>query len=663
MDSNRQKSSSYDQPPSSSACSASSSPSTGHGPVRLSPSARTGDRGSAAPNVEPPKTTTSGANYQWIRSSLIESFYRESCDGGGARQVIGTDRLQRLQGDFDQQLIQRAGRVRAAKEPFEFPPRKAPVRSIKHCLAGGHSSSHGSSDEDLSDLSDDSSADPAEEGTPTTESDHDSAYEELQKKRTHPWRLHDELWYNDAGEMNDGPLCRCSAKARKTGIRHGIYPGETPLSVCQPHADNRDRLHHYRLVIRPDTNFTTKFPTRIEYDRHEFAFEGFSLLSHRPLPINYPPCKLIRFNIEYEISIEPEKFPCNFTVNDLELFSRYLFGELLELEDLDWRAAGDSDGCPRFHVYPRFVRTLIDDGIEFLPMHALLTYLLQSASSLIREDELVKYKHMAENDWIQFATRHKGMIVTYPGMKPSSIRVDQLDRELDAITVKRQERARRKARRPDAERVETDDRSDDSGSESDSVGSAGTREHGPLPLDDDWPIIVHFGIRPPQLSYAGNPKYQKTWRDFVKYRHLLANKPKVTFDEKQLLLKKEEKLQEMRLKSDLKRDCTITISTKGFVRTGIFCDVIQYALVLPVMVCHLRFHESLKHLEEEVLSYNFSDRYLLQLALTHPSYRENFGTNADHARNSLTNCGIRQPYYGDRKVHFMNTRKRGESQY
>lgn len=26
--------------------------------------------------------------------------------------------------------------------------------------------------------------------------------------------------------MNDGPLCKCSAKARRTGIRHGIYPGE-----------------------------------------------------------------------------------------------------------------------------------------------------------------------------------------------------------------------------------------------------------------------------------------------------------------------------------------------------------------------------------------------------------------------------------------------------
>lgn len=26
--------------------------------------------------------------------------------------------------------------------------------------------------------------------------------------------------------MNDGPLCRCSIKSRRSGIRHNIYPGE-----------------------------------------------------------------------------------------------------------------------------------------------------------------------------------------------------------------------------------------------------------------------------------------------------------------------------------------------------------------------------------------------------------------------------------------------------
>ena len=61
-----------------------------------------------------------------------------------------------------------------------------------------------------------------------------------------------------------------------------------------------------------------------------------------------------------------------------------------------------------------------------------------------------------------------------------------------------------------------------------------------------------------------------------------------------------------------------------------------------------------------ILSYIIiSNVYSFQLALTHPSYRVNFGTNPDHARNSLSNCGIRQPEYGDGRIHHVNTRKRG----
>lgn len=51
------------------------------------------------------------------------------------------------------------------------------------------------------------------------------------------------------------------------------------------------------------------------------------------------------------------------------------------------------------------------------------------------------------------------MVVSYPGKKPCSVRVDQLDRNID---------------------LQTDELK--------------------------YPEIVHFGIRPPQLSYAGNPE-------------------------------------------------------------------------------------------------------------------------------------------------------------
>nr|CAI5844256.1 unnamed protein product [Callosobruchus analis] len=411
--------------------------------------------------------------------------------------------------------------------------------------------------------------------------------------------------------MNDGPLCRCSLKSKKSGIRHGIYPGEKPIPRCDLNSNNIDRLYHYRISISPPTNFLIKTPTIIEYDEHEFIFEGFSIFTHFPLE-KLPPCKVIRFNIEYTILYIEEKYPENFTVHELELFTEFLFREVLELVDLDFKATNDKDGCDRFHFMPRFVRELPDNGKEILCMKEVLQYLLRSSVPLIKETELDNMVKMSQYEWQMYADEIKGMVVTYPGKKPCSVRVDQLDRNIDL------------------------------------------QKEG----DYKFPEIVHFGIRPPQLSYAGNPDYQKAWRDYVKFRHLLANMSKPTYEDKRKLEAKENKLQEMRTQGKMKRDVTVAVSSEGFYRTGIMCDIIQHTMLIPVLVCHLRFHHSL-YLLEDTIGYKFDNRSLLQLALTHPSYRENFGTNPDHARNSLTNCGIRQPEYGDRRIHYMNTRKRG----
>ena len=113
-----------------------------------------------------------------------------------------------------------------------------------------------------------------------------------------------------------------------------------------------------------------------------------------------------------------------------------------------------------------------------------------------------------------------------------------------------------------------------------------------------------------------------------------------------------------RSNSKLKRDCTAVISSQGYVKTGLMTDIVQHALLLPVLVNLLRLHNSLDHLETRI-SFKFTHRYLLQQAVTHPSYKENFGTNPDHIRNTLSNCGIRQPEYGDKKIHYQNSRKRG----
>ncbi|ALC42743.1 drosha [Drosophila busckii] len=536
----------------------------------------------------------------WVRSSPAELYYERS---KVAQEVTAKVRLHKLCALFDDELNMRADRVRQTLPPYVPPPRKARRRVCKH----KHKSEACSSSSD-SESDDDS-----------FKIEQDCCMEELSRKVHHPQRVHADLWHNDAGEMNDGPLCRCSAKSRRIGIRHGIYPGEHIYPLCDKDSNNASKLYHYRITISPPTNFLTKTPTIIKHDEHEFLFEGFSLFSHVRLS-DLPVCKVIRFNIEYTIEYDEEQMPENFTIRELDLFFKYLFHELLELVDFDLMPIGASlgfDSCPAFHFMPRFVRDLPDNGKEVLAMCEVLKYLLDNSAKLVERQQLLHLNQISQHEWQKYVDFIKGMLVTKPGHKPCSLRVDQLDRN-------------------NSDLPECEDR------------KTGTSH----------PAIVHFGIRPPQLSYAGNPEYQKAWREYVKFRHLMANMSKPSFKDKRKLEDKEQRLQEMRTQGRMKRNITVVISSDGFYRTGIMCDIVQHAMLIPVLTGHLRFHKSLDLLEESI-NYKFKNRYLLQLALTHPSYKENYGTNPDHARNSLTNCGIRQPEYGDRKIHYMNTRKRG----
>ena len=42
-------------------------------------------------------------------------------------------------------------------------------------------------------------------------------------------------------------------------------------------------------------------------------------------------------------------------------------------------------------------------------------------------------------------------------------------------------------------------------------------------------------------------RYQQLWKEYVKFKHLMANKPKMTPEDKQKMLLKEHNLQAMRL--------------------------------------------------------------------------------------------------------------------
>ncbi|XP_072008840.1 ribonuclease 3 [Engystomops pustulosus] len=529
----------------------------------------------------------------WVRCTHSESYYSsDPMDQVGDSTVVGTSRLRDLHDKFEEELGKRQSKARAARPAWEPPKTKL--------------------DEDLESSSDSDCDTDDDSCSSSSDSEVFDVIAEIKRKKAHPDRLHEELWYNDPGQMNVGPLCKCSIKARRTGIRHSIYPGEESIKSCRPMTNNAGRLFHYRITVSPPTNFLTDRPTVVEYDDHEYIFEGFSMFAHSPLT-NIPLCKVIRFNIDYTIHFIEEMMPEHFCVKGLELFSSYLFRDVLELHD--WNLIGppfdeNNSTCPQFHFMPRFVRFLPDGGKEVLSMHQVLLYLLRSNKALVPEEEIANMLQWEELEWQKYAEECKGMIVTNPEMKPSSVRIDQLDREQfnpEVIT---------------------------------------------------FPIIVHFGIRPAQLSYAGDPQYQKLWKSYVKLRHLLANSPKVKQADKQKLVQREEALQKIRQKNTMRREVTVELSSQGFWKTGIRSDVCQHAMMLPVLTHHIRYHKCLMHLDR-LIGYVFKERCLLQLAMTHPSHHLNFGMNPDHARNSLSNCGIRQPKYGDRKVHYMHMRKKG----
>lgn len=190
----------------------------------------------------------------WIRCTHSENYYSsDPMDQVGDSTVVGTSRLRDLYDKFEEELGSRQEKAKAARPPWEPPKTKL--------------------DEDL-ESSSESECESDEDSTCSSSSDSEvfDVIAEIKRKKAHPDRLHDELWYNDPGQMNDGPLCKCSAKARRTGIRHSIYPGEEAIKPCRPMTNNAGRLFHYRITVSPPTNFLTDRPTVIEYDDHEYIF-------------------------------------------------------------------------------------------------------------------------------------------------------------------------------------------------------------------------------------------------------------------------------------------------------------------------------------------------------------------------------------------------------
>jgi ribonuclease-3 len=367
------------------------------------------------------------------------------------------------------------------------------------------------------------------------------------------------------------------------------------------------------MSIEPFTNFTFKHPTSIEFDNQKYNFEGYSIFTHDDELSSIPDCVVVIFNQEYKLNLMKEEMnEKNFTIKELELLRKFIFVEILELYDLKWKGYGITEptACNRFHIMPRFCRQLPYDGKEILSPCEILKHFLANNVPVVDKETLLKCHLFTNREWLNYVEPLQGSIVTNPGRRPASLRLDQLDRDHILKTH-------------------------------------------PNQPNSEYPLIIHFSMfRNTWLPMIkNNLKLKKLYHKYFKLRHLLNNKSKLSDEDKTKLRVLGEELQELIGKSsgETHKETMIELSSDNFMRTGIKTDIVQQTLLIPTFVEHLRFHLSLKYLEEKI-GYTFKNRLLLQHALTHPSgaflLHQNLGSNPDHIRNCLFNCKVRNPQYG-----------------
>nr|CAD2156702.1 unnamed protein product [Meloidogyne enterolobii] len=419
------------------------------------------------------------------------------------------------------------------------------------------------------------------------------AREEILRKRSHPAALHPDIGFNEPGQLNDGPLCKCSWAAKQTGVRHGKFAGEKAFPRCDWNSSNIERLYHYVLYVEPNPASLSRHPTQIQIDGHCYKFDGFSVFFHKPLPERFPQRPINQWTQHFQVRFLHENAPESFTVADLELFHSFLFEQILELYDLNRQLNIPKEemnsSCPFYHCLPRFARSLPDNGKELLPLSSILSHFITNFTPLV-DDRLAQYFHINPLALVDFACQKKGEICINPKKKPLAIRLDLLEK------------------------------------------SADNKEF--------YPIITHFGIKPNAYAFLARPQMQDALYKHLQLRKHLSSKSSITFEEKWLLRKSEAHLNALKRECKSKRNTIVHISSRDFYSTGICSDMVLHSILLVLACQHVRFHCSLNFLEER-LAYTFKNRSLLELALIHPSFRANYGTNSDHAKNVLNNCGLR----------------------
>lgn len=134
----------------------------------------------------------------WTRSAPADLYYVR--DLKNPHVTRGTKKLQSIVEIFQRDLIERGEKIREFQPKFDYLLQRNRKRHGSQCGASCKEKRKKTF------ISDSSATDSS------SSEENDQVLQGLEQKKQHPARLHPELWFNDPGEMNDGPLCCCRFK-------------------------------------------------------------------------------------------------------------------------------------------------------------------------------------------------------------------------------------------------------------------------------------------------------------------------------------------------------------------------------------------------------------------------------------------------------------------
>lgn len=97
------------------------------------------------------------------------------------------------------------------------------------------------------------------------------------------------------------------------------------------------------------------------------------------------------------------------------MLTEFIFRDILELLDLNWRPEGVTTGCPIVHLLPRFVCS-DNTTAQLLSPHVIMEHWMnQTKLPLIDVLELAAIQKMTDSEWSLFIHELRGTLAWIPG--------------------------------------------------------------------------------------------------------------------------------------------------------------------------------------------------------------------------------------------------------